>query len=176
MHIPGSRAGAFRVVEESFIEPVLACVEAKWRIVCIFRCLNMAIHSHMSCTPHLDQHGESMPFRSIASRELADVLAVLAHPCRLRIVEEIGAGELDVAALAKLLGISHSGTSQHLAHLRAHKLVTERREGRRVIYRLVNTTLASWLLVGLSLLEAGAETSRETKISLRRARAAWSKS
>lgn len=117
-----------------------------------------------------------MPFRTIASRELAEILAVLGHPCRLRIIEEIGGGEHDVATLAKLLGISHSGTSQHLSHLRAHRLVTERREGRRVFYRLANPALSSWLLVGLEVLERNAETSREIKTSLRRARAAWAKS
>lgn len=118
--------------------------------------------------------GARMPFRSVASRELADVFSVLAHPHRLRIVEEIGAGELDVASISELLAISHSGASQHLAQLRAHRLVTERRDGRRVFYRLRNPDLAQWLLAGLSLLEADADASLEIKSSLRRARAAWS--
>lgn len=111
-----------------------------------------------------------MPFRTIASRELAEVLAVLGHPCRLRIIEEIGSGERDVATLAELLGISHSGTSQHLSHLRAHRLVTERREGRRVFYRLANPALSKWLLAGLEVLEQDAESSQAIKVSLRRAR------
>ena len=117
-----------------------------------------------------------MPFRPIASRELAEVLAVLGHPCRLRIIEEIGSGERDVATLAELLGISHSGTSQHLSHLRAHRLVTERREGRRVFYKLANPALSKWLLAGLEVLEKDAESSQVIKVSLRRARVAWSKS
>jgi DNA-binding transcriptional ArsR family regulator len=117
-----------------------------------------------------------MPFRRIASKELAEMLSVLGHPCRLRIIEEIGSGERDVATLAELLGISHSGTSQHLSQLRAHRLVAERREGRHVFYHLENPALSSWLLVGLEVLEKNAETSREIKTSLRRARAAWAKS
>ena len=116
-----------------------------------------------------------MPFRTIASRELAEMLSVLGHPCRLRIIEEIGGGERDVTTLAELLGISHSGTSQHLSHLRAHRLVAERREGRRVFYRLANADLSRWLLSGLEMLERSADTSREIKASIRRARAAWSK-
>jgi DNA-binding transcriptional ArsR family regulator len=117
-----------------------------------------------------------MPFRRIASKELAEMLSVLGHPCRLRIIEEIGSGERDVATLAELLGISHSGTSQHLAHLRAHRLVAERREGRRVFYHLANPELSKWLLSGLKMLERNADTSREIRTSIRRARAAWSKS
>lgn len=114
-----------------------------------------------------------MPFRSVASRELADVLSVFAHPHRLRIVEELGTGELDVASLTELLGISQSGTSQHLSQLRAHRIVVERREQRRVFYRLRNPKLAEWLLDGLRILETDIDSSREIKTSLRRARAAW---
>jgi hypothetical protein len=54
--------------------------------------------------------------------------------------------------------------------------VAERREGRHVFYHLENPALSSWLLVGLEVLEKNAETSREIKTSLRRARAAWAKS
>ena len=114
-----------------------------------------------------------MPFRTIASRALAETLAVLGHPCRLRIIEEIGGGEHDVATLAQLLGISHSGTSQHLSRLRARRLVTKQRQGRQVFYQLSDPALSKWLLAGLAVLEQNADTSREVKTSLRRARAAW---
>jgi DNA-binding transcriptional ArsR family regulator len=55
-------------------------------------------------------------------------------------------------------------------------LVTERREGRRVFYRLANPALSKWLLAGLEVLEKDAESSQVIKVSLRRARVAWSKS
>ena len=115
-----------------------------------------------------------MPYRSVASQELAGVLSVLAHPHRLRIVEELGTAELDVASLARRLGVAHAGASQHLAQLRAHRLVVERREGRRVFYHLRTAELAAWLLEGLRVLESSTDTTRELKTSLRRARAAWS--
>jgi DNA-binding transcriptional ArsR family regulator len=54
-------------------------------------------------------------------------------------------------------------------------LVTERREGRRVFYKLANPALSKWLLAGLEVLEKDAESSQVIKVSLRRARAAWSK-
>ncbi|MBL0170223.1 MAG: helix-turn-helix transcriptional regulator [Gemmatimonadaceae bacterium] len=116
-----------------------------------------------------------MPFRSNASQQLADMLSVLDHPHRLRIVEELGSGELDVASIAALLEISSSGTSQHLSKLRARRIVLERRDGRHVHYRLANPALSQWLLDGLTLLEADPEGSRDTKRDLRRARLAWSK-
>jgi DNA-binding transcriptional ArsR family regulator len=55
-------------------------------------------------------------------------------------------------------------------------LVTERREGRRVFYKLANPALSKWLLAGLEVLEKDAESSQVIKVSLRRARVAWSKS
>ena len=115
-----------------------------------------------------------MPHRSVVSRELAELLGVLAHPHRLRIVEELRAGELDVGALKDILEISHSGVSQHLSVLRAHRLVTERREGRHVFYRLCHPELASWLLDGLTFLESDAEASQQLRQDVRRARAEWS--
>ena len=116
-----------------------------------------------------------MPFRSHASQQLAEMLSVLDHAHRLRIVEELGTGELDVASLAALLQITSSGTSQHLSKLRARRMVLERRDGRHVHYRLANPQLAQWLLDGLRLLEADPESSRDTKRDLRRARELWSK-
>ena len=115
-----------------------------------------------------------MPYRSVVSRELAGLLGVLAHPHRLRIVEELRAGELDVGALKDLLGVSHSGVSQHLALLRAHRLVVERREGRHVFYRLRYPELAAWLVDGLTFIENDAEISQQLRRDVRRARAEWS--
>ena len=73
------------------------------------------------------------------------MFSVLAHPHRLRIVEELGSDERDVASLQSALGISHSGVSQHLSQLRALELVIERREGRHVFYRLMHPELAAWI-------------------------------
>lgn len=87
------------------------------------------------------------------SKELANLLSALAHPHRIHIVEELRSRELDVNSLQQILGISHSGVSQNLAVLRAHRLVHERREGRRMIYSLTQPQLADWLLNGLQFLE-----------------------
>jgi DNA-binding transcriptional ArsR family regulator len=115
-----------------------------------------------------------MPYRSVVSRELAELLGVLAHPHRLRIVEELRGRELDVGSLKGLLEVSHSGVSQHLALLRAHRLVAERREGRHVFYRLCQPELASWLLDGLTFLESDVASSQQLRRDVRRARADWS--
>ncbi|MSQ97144.1 MAG: ArsR family transcriptional regulator [Gemmataceae bacterium] len=78
-----------------------------------------------------------MPHRNLVAKELAGFLGVLSHPHRIHIIEELRDGERDVNSLQAALGISHSGVSQHLMLLRAHRLVNERRQGRRVFYHLL---------------------------------------
>ena len=62
------------------------------------------------------------------------------------ILEELRSGERDLASLAKTAGLAHSSVSQHLMDLRAHRVVAERRAGRRVFYRLRSVELAGWLV------------------------------
>ena len=114
-----------------------------------------------------------MAHRSVVSKQLGRLLAVLSHPHRLRIVEELGSGELDVNALQALLAISHSGVSQHLSVLRAHSIAVERRIGRHVHYRLSRPELASWLMDGLRFIEPERKQMQEMSSAVRRARSTW---
>lgn len=77
-------------------------------------------------------------------------------------------------SLQRVLGISHSGVSQNLSVLRAHRLVEERREGRRVIYSLRQNELAEWLRGGLLFLEGDLTHSEEMREALERVKRKWS--
>ena len=114
-----------------------------------------------------------MPDSGFATKEMANLLGVLAHPERIRIVHELRAGELDVNSLQKLLDVTHSRVSQNLSILRSHRIVAERREGRHVFYRLVQPKLADWLLEGLGFLEREATLNDELRDAVGRARALW---
>ena len=95
-----------------------------------------------------------MPFRSTASKRLAELFGLLSNPNRVRLIEELSSrGELDVNSLETELGISHSAVSQHLSLLRAHRIVRERREGRHVFYQLTQHKMAAWILEGLNFLQ-----------------------
>ena len=118
---------------------------------------------------------QDMPSRDVVARQFADLMAALSHPQRLRIALELRAGELDVKTLTERLGIAHSSTSQHLSLLRAHHLVVERREGRRVFYHLAQPALATWLVSGLKLLEREARDTASLVEALDKARTAWSR-
>jgi DNA-binding transcriptional ArsR family regulator len=114
-----------------------------------------------------------MPARHLAAKELGALLNVLAHPARLQLVEELGHGELDVRALAETLALPQPGVSQHLALLRAHRLVSERRAGRRVYYRLQRPEIAAWLLEGLSFLAEPIGDIEVRRQLVEAARATW---
>lgn len=59
-------------------------------------------------------------------------------------------GEGDVKSIQAVLGITHSGVSQHLMTFRAHRLVSECRQ---VFYRLRQPELATWLTKATHFLE-----------------------
>ena len=114
-----------------------------------------------------------MPERQLVAKEMAGLLGVLSHPARIRIIEELRDGEMDVTTLQEQLGISHTGVSQHLSLLRAHRLLAERREGRHVFYRLRQPELAAWLLDGLRFLEAGQSDLERFHEAAERVRSIW---
>lgn len=114
-----------------------------------------------------------MPSRHLAAKELGNLFSVFTHPDRIRIVEELRDGERDVNALQAALDVTHSRTSQNLAILRAHRLVTERREGRHVYYRLVEPEIARWVLDGLRFIEADLQRVHQRQSAIEEARQLW---
>jgi DNA-binding transcriptional ArsR family regulator len=115
-----------------------------------------------------------MPFRATASKRLGELFGLLSNPNRVRLVEELShRGEMDVNGLETELGISHSAVSQHLTLLRAHRIVSERREGRHVFYKLTQHGLAEWVLQGLVFLQKEFEHSEPVLNELEKARSYW---
>lgn len=70
------------------------------------------------------------------SEEASDLLSVLANRHRLRILCELYKGERSVSALEKVVGLSQSALSQHLAKLREAAVVTTRREAQTIHYSI----------------------------------------
>jgi len=114
-----------------------------------------------------------MVYRSVVSQELAELFTALSHPHRVRIIEELRAEERDVNALQAALGVSHSRVSQQLAILRAHGLVTERREGRHHFYRLTQPDIAGWIIDGLRFIEGGLSHAEKLRTAVAEVRTIW---
>lgn len=70
------------------------------------------------------------------ANEASAMLKCLANPHRLLLLCQLSAGEMQVAELQQVIGLSQSALSQHLARLREDGLVNTRREGTAVFYRI----------------------------------------
>jgi DNA-binding transcriptional ArsR family regulator len=70
-------------------------------------------------------------------RRQARVLKVLANEARLRIIDRLSRGEASVTELTDLIGLDFSTISKHLAVLRAHGIVRDRKKGNVVNYKLI---------------------------------------
>ena len=65
-------------------------------------------------------------------------LRLIAEPTRLQLLWRLRNRECDVTTLAELTGASPTAVSQHLAKLKLAGLVSARRDGRHVRYRLLD--------------------------------------
>ena len=63
---------------------------------------------------------------------------IMSNSKRLEILNIIKDKEVTVNEISKLLGIRKSNTSQHLAYLRYTGIVTARRSGKNIFYKLVD--------------------------------------
>lgn len=80
----------------------------------------------------------------------SDVFRMLAEPTRLHVLWLLARGESDVAELTSATGASRTSISQHLAKLRFAGLVSTRRDGRHIIYRLTDGHLTRLVQEGLN--------------------------
>ena len=113
-----------------------------------------------------------MPSRQVVAKELAEVFKIIAHPDRIRMIEELRTGEKDVNTLAESLELPGPRVSQHLSLLRAHRLVEERRDGRHHFYHLIQPEIAGWIVDGLDFVEG--RLAGPAKSSINRVRRLWS--
>lgn len=78
------------------------------------------------------------PPAAVDQRRAALIGRALADPKRLCVLETLAGGEASVSELSTCVGCHVPNMSQHLAVLRSAGLVTSRREGSTVYYRLAD--------------------------------------
>lgn len=81
------------------------------------------------------------------------MLRALAHESRLMIVDRLSRGECSVGELRDLVGGDLSTVSKHLALLRAHGVVADRREGTTVFYRLLTPCVCNFFACATAVLK-----------------------
>ena len=78
------------------------------------------------------------PFPKAVYNRNAEIYRLLANPIRLEILNSIKYQELSVEQLIEILQLKKANVSQHLAMLRHARIVTCRREGLNVYYKIVD--------------------------------------
>ena len=82
---------------------------------------------------------EQLPVSAEPDRQrYAAVGRALADPKRLCVLESLASGELSVSDLSSTVGCQVPNMSQHLSVLRSAGLVTSRRDGNTILYRLTD--------------------------------------
>jgi ArsR family transcriptional regulator len=86
-------------------------------------------------------------------RRQARVLKALANESRLKIVDRLSKGECSVGELTDLVGTDRTTISKHLAVLRAHGIVHDRREGNIVYYTLLTPCVMNFFACATQVLK-----------------------
>jgi DNA-binding transcriptional ArsR family regulator len=81
--------------------------------------------------------------------QMAALFKAMGDPNRLRILWALDSEEMCVCDLALLVGVSESAVSHQLRQLRQLQLVTNRREGPVLYYRLNDTHVSSLIHLAL---------------------------
>lgn len=82
----------------------------------------------------------------------ARLLKALANESRLKIVNRLSRGECSVGALTDLVGSDRTTVSKHLAVLRAHGIVADRRQGSVVYYTLLTPCVVNFFACATQVL------------------------
>ena len=95
-------------------------------------CCDLPHRSHAG----FDQPLHPEPLGSEKAQRMAEFLGYLADPNRLRILSILANQEMCVGDLATALAMNESAVSHQLRTLRSIRLVSSRKQGRHVFYRL----------------------------------------
>jgi DNA-binding transcriptional ArsR family regulator len=70
------------------------------------------------------------------ARIKAEIMKAMSHPIRIILVDALSKGDRCVCELQPLVGIDQSTLSRHLSQLKRAGIVSERKEGVKVIHHL----------------------------------------
>lgn len=98
----------------------------------------LANKSSGHCVGRMAQH---LPLNEGALELVAHRFAVLAEPMRLRLIQALFAGEMNVNALAEATGGTQANVSRHLQTLARAHLLSRRKAGLQVFYAIADPSI-----------------------------------
>jgi DNA-binding transcriptional ArsR family regulator len=94
----------------------------------------------MENTPPLDEH---------TAAHVAELFRAFSDTSRVRILHAILEKEMNISALAELVGVSESAVSHHMRGLRQLHIVRARREGKEVYYSIIDPHIVALFQQGI---------------------------
>lgn len=118
------------------------------------------------CCPPKTALGERPLVSAGQAADLARLFEVFSSDTRLRILHAlVRSGELRVTDLAWAVGMKPQAISNQLRRLAAWRILTHRREGNNILYRIADPCIPALLDKGLCLLEdAQAQSTLKKKV------------
>ena len=102
--------------------------------------------------------------------DFVTIVKALADENRLRALMALYGRELCVCQIIELLGLAPSTVSKHMSILRQARLVTARKEGRWMYYRLTGDSASSAVREALAWVQSSLNGDSEIKRDLRNLR------
>jgi ArsR family transcriptional regulator len=84
---------------------------------------------------------KNAPLTDEALEHVARRFAVLAEPMRLRLLQSLFAGEMNVNSLVEATGGTQANVSRHLQTLMQAHLLSRRKEGLQVFYAIADPSI-----------------------------------
>ena len=97
----------------------------------------------------------TFPLDEITSARVAELFRAFSDSSRVRLLSALIEGEMNVSAIAALLGISESAVSHHLRNLRQMWMVQARRNGKEVFYRVEDEHIIALFQQGVRHVQHG---------------------
>jgi ArsR family transcriptional regulator, lead/cadmium/zinc/bismuth-responsive transcriptional repressor len=90
--------------------------------------------------PILDEH---------TAAHVAELFRAFSDTSRVRIISAIVEQEVNISALAEMVGVTESAVSHHMRGLRQMHIVQSRREGKEVYYSVIDPHLVELFQQGV---------------------------
>lgn len=86
---------------------------------------------------------------------VAELFRAFSDTSRVRILSALMTGEMNISALAQVVGISESAISHHMRGLRQMRMVQSRRDGKEVYYRVEDEHIIALFQQGVKHVQNG---------------------
>ncbi len=86
---------------------------------------------------------------------VAELFRAFSDTSRVRILSALLSGEMNISALAEVVGISESAVSHHMRGLRQMRMVQSRRDGKEVYYRIDDEHIIALFQQGVKHVQNG---------------------